>query len=270
MKGRKTNGGHRVPPYVGEQGLSRLVSKARNEYQEEVLTGRKSYRRYCNDLLASIVHHDATDAWSRNEHDKNLRAVTDLLTLHRHLVEYYFGRAAFSAGDYQELMERFNKEDSPNPLPTAVAAAAMPNTSPGERPAVKRICADIRLGDQVISLIVHCANEAELFSDVLTREHFEAYYNGEPLTALRARKNTHVVLFFKMLEDNGLIQRNWQHIIANEKLVVSSSNKGFLTKAVMSSTLHRVNEEAPVPADIKRLRNIVDKHLTEYKRKYSN
>ena len=142
MKGRKTNGGHRVPPYVGEQGLSRLVSKARSEYQEEVLTGRKSYRRYCNDLLASIVHHDATDAWSRNEHDKNLRAVTDLLTLHHHLVEDYFGRAAFPASDYQELMERFNKEDSPNPLPTAVAAAAMPNTSPGERPAVKRVCAD--------------------------------------------------------------------------------------------------------------------------------
>lgn len=218
MKGNKTEGSRRVPPFVGEQGLSRLVSKARNEYTKEVLTGRKSYARFCKDMLASVAYHDAKDAWSRNEHNRNLCAITDMLTMHRQLVETYFSRETFSENDIVDMVDRFNKIETDHPKRNASPGVpASPETASAVECGSRTIK---KLEDQVISLIVHCANEAELFYGNVTPQHFDAYYSGNPLTPLRSRKNTELVVLFSILENEELIERSWQHVIDRDGLVL--------------------------------------------------
>lgn len=72
-------GAGKTPAQTGEQGLFRLVYQAHEVYKAEVLTHRKCYRRFMLDFIHSTQYHDATDAWSKNEHQKNYCIVSELL-----------------------------------------------------------------------------------------------------------------------------------------------------------------------------------------------
>lgn len=257
MKGRKTENLHEVSPFIGEQGLARLVSRARNEYRKEVLTGCKSYHRFCSDLLASVVYHDAKDAWSKNEHNRNLRIVTELLLKRRPLVDHYFSKTEFSEADFHLMMADFNKEETASEESTNTAKPANP-------PKADPKHYHTRMGEDTISFIVQCANEAELFMEQLTTAHFTQFYAGQPLPPLTSANNENLVLFFKTLENEGLIRHNWQHIIDKHKLVKSSSRHSFLTKAVMASTLSRVSNR-PANTNDRRLLEFLNKKIKEYK-----
>ena len=71
-------GAGKTPAQTGEQGLFRLVYQAHEVYKAEVLTHRKCYRRFMLDFIHSTQYHDATDAWSKNEHQKNYCIVSEL------------------------------------------------------------------------------------------------------------------------------------------------------------------------------------------------
>lgn len=102
------------------------------------------------------------------------------------------------------------------------------------------------------------------FFETVTEKHFSSYYEGKPLPPLTARSNERLVIFFKTLESCCLIRKNWQHVIDADHLILSSSRKGFLTKAVMASTLSRVLNRTAT-ADDKRLSDYLDKQLKAYK-----
>ena len=86
-------GAGKTPAQTGEQGLFRLVYQAHEVYKAEVLTHRKCYRRFMLDFIHSTQYHDATDAWSKNEHQKNYCIVSELLENHEKLVCQYFSQS---------------------------------------------------------------------------------------------------------------------------------------------------------------------------------
>ena len=45
------------------------------------------------DFIHSTQYHDATDAWSKNEHQKNYCIVSELLENHEKLVCQYFSQS---------------------------------------------------------------------------------------------------------------------------------------------------------------------------------
>lgn len=244
-----------MSPYIGEQGLARLVSQARIEYRKEVLTGQKTYHRYCCDLLASITYHDSKDAWSKNEHNRNIQAVSELLLKHKPLVDFYFNKEDLSEDNLHDLIRNFNMGKMP---------FKEENTGNVELPDTVRKSNLTKMSDYTISFIVQCANEADLFLEHLSAEHFTAYYEGHPLSPLTSANNEKIVLFFKTLESEGIIRHNWQHIIDRDRLIKSSSGRGFLTKAVMASTLSRVSNRLATVGDTRFL-DFLTRKIKEYK-----
>ena len=257
-----TQGTPIVRPYVGIDELVRLVLEARALYVREVVGQNKTYSRFSNDLLSSIVFHDAHDAYSKNEHAKNVQILTELLRKNKAFVKHYFIQDDFSADTVREMLLRFNQGDVTIPQnitdqsPSPSSSAAGQNS--GSVSSRHRIPADI------VSLIVHCANEAKLFWGDVTQEQFDAYYDGKLQHPLQAQHNVEVVEFFGYLADRGLIHRNWQHIIDKDKLIISSSGRRPLTTAVMSSTKSRLTRRTDT-CNVMRIADIIERYIKEHK-----
>lgn len=214
-------------------------------------------------MLSSVLYHDARDAWSKNEHRRNVQIIKELLYYHKQMLIEFIGRDSISKEDIHELLHRFNKIDVPL---TAILEFLLPVSG------IATDCRDevregsvnrIPLNDEVINLIVQCANEAHLFKELISVEHFTAYYSGKPLPAPRAAKNTNVVYFFSFLASRGLIQHNWQQIISEQKLIISASGKRFLNSTTMASTLCRVMN-GPATADTSRIEILLNERISAY------
>ena len=251
-----------VHPYVGIDGLIRLVSTAREVYNKEVVIQKKTYHRYSNDLLSSINYHDALDAYSKNEHAKNVQILTELLLKHQAFVKHYFVCDKFSDETVREMLQRFNQGDvSVPPIGTGQSPSTSSNTAEQNSGGIS---SRHHIPSDIVSLIVHCANEADLFLEELTPEHFYSYYAGQRTAPLQARSNVEIVEFFDYLASKGMVEPNWQHVIDRDKLIISSSGRKHLTKSVMASTLCRINGK-PATCKILRIMNIVDKYMEEHK-----
>ncbi len=262
MKGSEQQDVQIVLPYVGFDGLVRLVFEARELYVSEVVVQKKTYLRYVNDLLNSIQHHDAYDARSKNEHTKNVQILAELLRKHQAFVKHHFSLEDFTVDTVREMIRRFNMGDvSPSPNNTGQSPSSSNKTAEQNSCGVS---SRHHIPANIISLIVHCANEADLFVEGISTEYFASYYAGSLRTPPQARKNTEIVEFFDYLAAKGLIEANWQHVIDRDKLIMSSSGRSFLTKGVMASTLSRLNAQ-PASCSIRRIMDIIDTYIKEHK-----
>ena len=68
-------------PYVGKEGLYKLCRELNSQYMAEVVNQNKRYLRFAEDFINSHKFHDAKDARSKNEHEKNLGIIKALLFL---------------------------------------------------------------------------------------------------------------------------------------------------------------------------------------------
>ena len=84
-----------------------MVEQAYVSYKEEVVTRQKSYRRYVLDFIHSKRFHDATDAWSKNEHQKNYHTVIELLRKHERLVRKHFDHDILDENGISTLLNEF-------------------------------------------------------------------------------------------------------------------------------------------------------------------
>ena len=102
-----------TPAQTGKEGLFRLVEQAYVSYKEEVATRQKSYRRYVLDFIHSKRFHDATDAWSKNEHQKNYHTVIELLRKHERLVRKHFDHDILDENGISTLLNEYYAIDLP-------------------------------------------------------------------------------------------------------------------------------------------------------------
>ena len=207
-----------------------MLHEAYDLYQVEVVNQGKLYQRYADDFVYSHEFHDAIDAWSKNEHQKNYHILYSLLTKRRDLVEQFFGKDNVSDADLMELLHLFNTTlpSSRNYVaPTKVREATDYN-----------LCACLEQSDLV--LLARCCNEARVFSEIIDADDLHSLLDGKMMMPLHSRNNRLVAFFFDQLSIYNLIIRNWQNVIAHHSSIVSSTGKGTLTQKSLSSALYSI------------------------------
>ena len=251
-----------TPAQTGTQGLFRLVRQAHETYKAEVSLRQKSYRRYALDFIHATQFHDAKDAWSKNEHQKNHYTVADLLREHEKLVCKYFSRETCDDAEIADLLNEFYASDLPVPPP----AGAGREDKVRAKPIPSNTAIEPMLDKHTIDLIVQLANEVGLFKEKLDADDVIARYATDTLQPTTSQNNTRLVVLLDKLATHGIIPYRWQAVIAKKRLIMSSSGRKYLDQHDMSSTLNRSKETLPSIAE-KHFLAIVDKYITRIKNK---
>ena len=250
-----------TPAQTGKEGLFRLVEQAQKSYKDEVTTRQKSYRRYVLDFTHSHRFHDANDAWSKNEHLKNYHTVIELLGKHEILIRKHFDHDLLDENGIIKLLNEFYAID------LSESTTESDNSSPGN-PIQTNQNTNIKplLDRYTLDLIVQLANEVCLFKEVLDADNVAICYAADTLQTVTSRNNSKLVLLLDKLASHDVITYNWQSVIAQKHLVISSSGKKLLTQHDMSSTLNRIKDTTPNAID-KQFLAIIDKYITLIKNK---
>ena len=246
-----------TPAQTGKEGLFRLVKQAQVSYKGEVVTREKSYRRYVLDFIHSKQFHDASDAWSKNEHQKNYYTVVDLLRNHEKLVRRYFEQETFEEINISMLLGDFYTADQQEvdiPIKsdrTDSGNFELNDSNFSFKPLLDR---------HTLDLIVQLANEVSLFKEVLNADNVANRYASDTLQTVTSRNNTKLVLLLDKLASHDVISYNWQSVIAKKRLIISSSGKKCLNQHDMSSTLNRIKDISPNITE-KQLLAVIDKYI---------
>lgn len=234
-------GAGKTPAQTGEQGLFRLVYQAHEVYKAEVLTHRKCYRRFMLDFIHSTQYHDATDAWSKNEHQKNYCIVSELLENHEKLVCQYFSQSTLDETQIKKLLDTFNTSEH---LQTKSRIQSFQNSRQSEQPPLPDSYEPL-IDKDTIGLIVQLVNEVGLFIEQLDVNDVITRYERAMLNPVTSKNNTRLVLLLDKLAMHDIIPYDWQSVIAKKQLVRSSSGKKFLNQHDLSSTLNRIKDIQP-------------------------
>lgn len=255
-------GAERTPAQTGEQGLFRLVNQAHEAYTAEVLTHKKSYKRFMLDFIHSKQYHDATDAWSKNEHYKNYCIISDLLENHEKLVCQYFNETSLDETKIQKLLDAFNtfeciQRGCPNQITKNGHQSESDISTEAYEPLIDR---------DTIGLIVQLVNEVNLFTEKLDKKDVVTRYEKDILSPVTSRNNTRLVLLLDKLATHDIIPYDWQSVIAKKRLIKSSSGKKFLNQHDLSSTLNRIKDILPGISE-KKLIATIDRYIEQIKGK---
>ncbi len=218
---------------VSTNELWSLCEAAYTQYRNEVIGFGKLYDRYADDYLNSHSFSGNLDAASLNEHRKNIGIMTELLRNRRDLVEKYFRNGNFCLSEFQAL----HKE-----LDTTVAPIIKGNTlrPKPDRPKPSFQCF---FNEIQLSLIANYANEAQLFSTPVSAEEMKNFFSASITMPLKAANNRRVAVFLDAMCDMNMICRRWQHVIAENDLLLSSVTDRPLKVSNLSSALNEAKAD---------------------------
>jgi len=201
----------------------------------------KLYQRYADDFVSSHEFHDAIDARSRNEHQKNFRIMRSLLYDRRDLVEAFFRKDYAGEEDLKELLHLFD---------TTTSSSKTFVTS-GEHRSYAEASLHCPLDMDDCMTLANACNEAGVFSESVTENSLLSLLKGTLSSPLHSCNNRLVAYFFNQLFYSNLIDRNWQYVLARQKCIVSSSGKGTLTQRSFSNAVYEnSNLEMSAPMKI--------------------
>lgn len=249
-------GFQRIPACTGEEGLFRLLKKAHGLYLAEVTAKRKSYHRFALDFIHSIRYHDDTDAWSRNEHQKNYYIVVGLLLHHETTVRKFFDCEFVDEQKLTDLLDEFYASDLPHPKTRGNTAAEISFQNLVEQNSATNILFDRK----TISLIVQLANEVNLSKEVLDVNEIIQAYERHEMKPIVSANNARFVLVLDKLATHNVIPYNWQSLIERKRIVLSSSGKKFLNRHDLASTLNRI-KEMPLSPENAAILSVVDNYI---------
>lgn len=257
---RVIRGSKWTPACTGEEGLLRLLKKAHGLYLEEVVTQRKSYLRFALDFTNSTCYHDNTDAWSKNEHQKNHCIISGLLLNYEKMVRRFFDCESLEEPKYSELLNEFYSCDLPH-SPTSGGIVTDMSCQESAEPNSNN---NLLIDKETISLIVQLANEVNLFKEVLNAESVSHDYEKNELKPITSSNNTRLVLVLDRLAANNIIPYNWQTQIERKHLVLSSTGKKYLNRHDLSSVLNRI-KEMPLSSEHTAVISVVDRFIKSIK-----
>lgn len=233
----------------GDSSLLEILREANDLYQAEVVHQGKLYQRFAEDFVLSHEFHDALDAKSRNEHQKNYNILKSLLMNRRDLVEQFFYKEECSDDDIHQMIRLFNTTVFSNRRTNAVKE--------GHTEASVSFCSCLELDD--CDVLARSCNDVGLFRDSVTASELYSLFDGGLEFPLRSRNNRLVAFFFDQLSIFSLIIRNWQNVIAKQKCILSSKEDAPLTQKALSSALYALNgvglssEERIIESSIKKV-----------------
>ena len=140
--------------------LFALLKEASFTYRKEVIGESKLYELYVEDFLNGHYYSDHRDAAGKNRHRKNIGILRGILTKRKDLVELFFSNILFAPNRMDELLRLFN---------TTKASSGLKEEPDKPRPETNLPALSLGsfLNDNQLSLIAHCANEAQLFLSLI-------------------------------------------------------------------------------------------------------
>ena len=236
----------------------KLISEAYGVYQSEVLQHNKVYQRYADDFINSHVYHDAADAWSKNQHNKNIGILKTLLYERYEIVLQYFSKQDLSEDEIEIMINLLDTTEAAylttppqseaQPISTLDAPAIIPNF-------------ECSFDSTSINLLVRCVNSLQIFKEKVTFEDISSLFSCKPVRKLTAANNGFVAVFFYSLCCRHLIVSNWQNVISTHKLILSSSRKTHLTQKSLSGALYQYCNK-PLSSKY----SLLDKYLDELRK----
>ena len=221
--------GSQTEPKCGKSGLLELCHEAYDQYQIEVVKSNKLYQRFADDLVYSHEFHDALDARSKNEHQKNFNIIKTLLWERRDLVELFFSQPSLSDDSINEFINLFNTTTS------------IPNKNANHVPSAGERSFDCCLTKDEYVILAECCNTMEIFTTKVSVDQVISLLDGSLTKPLRSKNNRYLAYLFEQLSIRSLIVRNWQIVIGSKKQIYSSSGNTFLTQKAVASALHQVS-----------------------------
>lgn len=215
-----------------DSSLLEMLREANDLYQVEVVHQGKLYQRFAEDFVLSHEFHDALDAKSRNEHQKNYNILKSLLMNRRDLVEQFFYKVKCCDDDIHQMIRLFNTTVPSNRCSNALRE--------GHAAASVSFGSCLELDD--CDVLARSCNDVRLFRDSVTASELHSLFDGTLEFPLRSRNNRLVAFFFDQLSIFSLIIRNWQNVIAKQKCILSSKDDVPLTQKALSSALYALNE----------------------------
>lgn len=221
--------GSQTEPKCGKSGLLELCHEAYDLYQVEVIHSNKLYQRFADDFVYSHEFHDALDARSKNEHQKNFNIIKTLLWERRDLIELFFSQPSLSDNSINELINLFNSTTS------------IPNKNASHVPSAGERSFDCCLTKDEYVILAECCNTMEIFTSKVSVEQIISLLDGSLTKPLRSNNNRYLAYLFEQLSIRSLIVKNWQIVIDCKKQIYSSSGNTFLTQRAVASALHQVS-----------------------------
>ena len=117
------------------------------------------------------------------------------------------------------------------------------------------------LNDEQVKYLAECINEVKMFNASVSADDLRAIFACKPNTILKSKNNRYVAYFFAGLGYRELITSNWQSVIGNNKLFISSQKDSFLNQSDLSSATNNVRE-----IDIKGKYAIIERYLKQVKK----
>lgn len=117
------------------------------------------------------------------------------------------------------------------------------------------------LNDEQMEYLTECINEVKMFNASVSADDLRAIFACKPNTILKSKNNRYIAYFFAGLGYRELITSNWQSVIGNNKLFISSQKDSFLNQSDLSSATNNVRE-----IDIKGKYAIIERYLKQVKK----
>ena len=204
-----------------ENELWQLYRAAYEQYQSEILHGEYSYHRYVERFFSYHLPAFCLNEAEARLHFMNVFELKDLLENRRDLVESYFSKDSFEEDDYARMNREFNQCE----------------------PIVRKAKVLAHFNDRQISLITDFLNDDNigLLVDHVTEFDVRALFDCTLKKPLKPQVNRRITKFFDSLRNEGFLPHAWQKILADNKLIVSSSTGKPLTAHMISSYLSDYN-----------------------------
>lgn len=217
-----------------------MLREAHGRYQVEVINQKKLYARYAEDFLNSHTHPDGFTAGSKNRHSRNFGIAKALLLTRPDLVRQFFQVQELDDGDIEHMLRLLNTTPPPHRCDVPVDGAKKVRTTSAHSSASTFCC---HFSQDTIDLITLCANEVQLFKEVVDADDIAALFACRLERPLTARNIRQLTLFFHYLAEHDLIVNTWQKVIDTNGLILCPNGKSVLTQRTMSSSLYQALEK---------------------------
>ncbi len=231
-------------PYVGTEGLYLLCQESIILYQEEVINNGKRYELYVDDFLNSHLFHDAVDAHSKNEHNRNLGRMKNLLLGNRPIVEKYFTGST----SYEQLALIFSELDRGEYTVPQTPFVSNPS---GKVKVLRANNFGCRLTDEMVTVITECFNDCDLFLNSVSNQTVTQFFSLTLPVPFISKNLRLISLFFDGLYSYGIINRYWKAVIERNNLIVKSNTKEIVTSVDLSSALYAIRSRKMTAQDEK-------------------
>lgn len=186
-------------PYTGTEGLFQIWKETMSMYRLVVIDYNIHYQSFADDFINSRIHHDSTDAESKNDHAVIIGRIQKLL-------------------QYEELIKKYCNR----PLTDENFISCMYDLMVNTKQTTSYLSHNFQchFNRKTINVITEAVNAIGLFKEEVKPMDMERFFNeckSNIVPAFHSRNNQHIAYFLNQMDSYGLISRNYQYVIEVNK-----------------------------------------------------